>query len=128
MSRKSSSKGTGAKLRRAAAGAVRRKAGGEVRKNARKVFRKIPLKILIPAAAAVFGILAGVTFVPEERVPRALEKPHTALLTARNKLIRMSGLPISRTTMNLLCMRLDLRSETMGIPARDSRHRAGFFR
>lgn len=96
MSRKSSSKGTGAKLRRAAAGAVRKKAGSEVRKNARKVFRKIPLKILIPAAAAVFGILAGVTFVPEERVPRALEKPHTALLTARNKLIRMSGLPISR--------------------------------
>ena len=80
MSRKSSSKGTGAKLRRAAAGAVRKKAGSEVRKNARKVFRKIPLKILIPAAAAVFGILAGRTGSPRigKTAYRTADRPQQA--------------------------------------------------
>lgn len=71
---------------------VREKTEDSAEKTSRHSFKGClsVLVVLAIAAAAAF------TFVPEEKVPAALDPLHTGLLAARNTLIAKTGLDISR--------------------------------
>ena len=80
---------------RAAGNAARRAVKSAARKETKKILRKIPLKYQLLTLLVFLSAVIGAAFVPEKLVPRALEKPHSFLLTWRNRLIRMSRLPVS---------------------------------
>ncbi|MBO4630618.1 MAG: hypothetical protein J5858_01710, partial [Lentisphaeria bacterium] len=94
MSRKKNS-GLETAVKRAAGNAARRAVKSAARKEVKKVLRKIPLKYQLLTLLIILSAVVGTSFIPEKQVPRALEKPHTFLLTWRNRLIRMSRLPVS---------------------------------
>lgn len=102
MSRKSKS-GVEDQLAKAAGkalkGALKSAAKREVRKAADKTVKKtvgkVPLKYRFILLVLIIGAVAGFAFVPEKKVPPLLEKPHTFLLTWRNRLIRQGRLPFS---------------------------------
>ena len=86
-------------LARAAKNAVKNSAKRAVKsaakKEAKKVLRKIPLKYQLLVLFLILACVVGAAFVPERAVPVPLRKPHTFLLTWRNRLIRMGRLPFS---------------------------------
>ena len=94
MSRKKS-RSIESKMKQAAGNTVRRMVKSAAKKEGRKLFRKIPLKYRISVILLLLGIVIGASLVPEKMVPGVLEKPHTFLLTWRNRLIRMTRLPVS---------------------------------
>ena len=98
MSRKMSSS-VESKIKHAAGNAAKRAVKNAVKnaakKEVKKVVRKIPLKYRLTALLLILSIVIAAAFVPENLVPRPLEKPHTCLLTWRNRLIRLSRLPVS---------------------------------
>ena len=94
MSRKKSSS-IESKIQHAAGNSAKRAVKSAAKKEVKKVVRKIPLKYRLAALELVLAVLVAALFVPESAVPRPLEKPHTYLLTWRNRLIRMSRLPVS---------------------------------
>ena len=94
MSRKKSS-GAGEKLQKSAEKAAVRAAKSAGRKEARKLFRKIPLKYQLTAFVIVLALFVTALFIPERYVPAVLEKPHTVLVTWRNRMILQNRLPFS---------------------------------
>lgn len=66
-------------------------------KNAakRSVRRLIPLRYRILLLLLLIPAALGITFIPEESVPPALEPVHTFLVRYRNKAVRWTGLPVS---------------------------------
>lgn len=67
-----------------------------VEKNAEETVRRSFKGWLAGIAALVIAGGVAFTFVPEEKVPAAIEPLHTELLAARNTLIAKTGLDISR--------------------------------
>jgi|GEM_PF-983931 len=94
MSRKKSST-LESMARNAAKNAVKQTVKKAVRKETKKVVRKIPLKYLIPSLVLILAAGIGFTFIPEERIPHSLEKPHTFLVSKRNRIFRLTRLPVS---------------------------------
>ena len=66
-------------------------------KNAakRSVRRLIPLRYRFLLLLLLISAALGITFIPEESVPPALEPVHTFLIRYRNKAVRSTGLPVS---------------------------------
>ncbi|MBQ9336772.1 MAG: DUF1669 domain-containing protein [Lentisphaeria bacterium] len=98
MSRKTTSGGADPvkkAVERAVKGAAKSAVKSAAKKEVRKISRRIPLKYQLGALVLIVVIVAGAMFVPERYVPASLAKPHTALLTWRNRMILSSRLPFS---------------------------------
>ena len=94
MSRKKTSGGADP-VKKAAEQAVKSAVRGAAKKEVKKAVRRIPLKYQLGVLAAAAAVIIGAMFVPQRWVPAPLAKPHTALVTWRNRMILSSRLPVS---------------------------------